>query len=122
MREGGGPGVLARRILSRLGDRDVVDSIRNPSEVEVLRGLPRFALIGVSAPRELRFRRSLVRGRAGDPRTLEEFRRREEQENTTDPNAQQLEATFRLVDQAIGNDGDLEDLHRAIDHMLSSLC
>jgi len=121
LREGGGPGVLARRILSRLGERDVVDSIRNPSEVEVLRGLPSFVLVGVSASSELRFQRSLQRDRAGDPRTLEEFRGREKQENTNDPNAQQLEATFRLVDRVIENDGGLIDLHRAIDQLLSSL-
>jgi len=121
LREEGGPGVLAQRILSRLAGRDVVDSVRNPAEVEVLRGLPRFVLIGVSAPSELRFRRSMERGRAGDPRSLDEFRRREEQENTNDPNAQQLEATFRLVDRVIKNDGDMKELHRAADELLSSL-
>jgi len=121
LREAGGPGVLARRIISRLRERDVVDSIRNPSEVEVLRELPHFILIGVAAHSETRFQRSLERGRPGDPGTIEEFRGREEQENTTDPNAQQLEATFRLVDRLIENDGGIEDLHHAVDGLLSSL-
>lgn len=121
LREGGGAGVLAERILSRLGERDVVDSIRNPSEVAVLRRLPRFVLLGVAASMEVRFRRSLRRGRPGDPRTLEEFRQREEQENTRDPNAQQLEATFRLADRVIENDGDLVRLHRAVDRLLLRL-
>jgi dephospho-CoA kinase len=121
LREAGGPGALARRIVSRLGDKDVVDSIRNPVEVEVLRELPHFVLIGVAAHSETRFRRSIERGRPGDPGTIEEFRQREEQENTTDPNAQQLEATFRLADHVIENDGGLEDLHRAVDRLLLSL-
>ena len=121
LREEVGPGVLARRIISRLGERDVIDSIRNPSEVEALRELPEFVLIGVAAHSETRFRRSLGRGRAGDPGTIEEFRTREEQENTTDPNAQRLEATFRLADRTVENDGGLEDLHRVVDQLLSSL-
>lgn len=121
LRERGGAGVLAERILSRLGGREIVDSIRNPSEVAVLRRLPQFVLVGVSASLEVRFRRSLERGRPGDPRTLEEFRQREEQENTRDPNAQRLEATFRLADQVLENDGDLEELHRAVDRLLRRL-
>lgn len=119
LREADGPGALARRILARLGDRDVVDSIRNPAEVEVLRGLPHFVLIGVEAAREVRFRRSLERNRPGDPLTLEQFRLRELQENTTDPNAQRLEATFRMADRVLSNDGSLESLHSAVEQLLS---
>jgi dephospho-CoA kinase len=121
LRREGGAGVLARLIVSRLGDRDVVDSIRNPAEVEVLRGLPRFVLIGVSAPVELRFRRSLERARTGDPETIEQFRRREAQENTADPDAQRLQATFRLADHVIENDGDLAALHRKVDGLIDEI-
>ena len=119
LRQREGAGALARRILPRLGRRDVVDSIRNPIEVEVLRTLPRFVLIGVRAPLELRFRRSLARDRAGDPQTLERFRRREEEENSSDPKAQQLEATFRLADRVLENDGGLDRLHEAVEQLLS---
>jgi len=119
LREIEGPDALARKILPRLGNRDAVDSIRNPAEVEVLRSLPHFALIGVEAAQEVRFRRSLERDRRGDPRTLEQFRRRELQENTTDPNAQRLEATFRLADRVLSNDGSLESLQAAVEQLLS---
>jgi dephospho-CoA kinase len=114
-----GAGALARRILPRLGRRDVVDSIRNPAEVEVLRTLPHFVLIGVRAPIELRFRRSLARNRPGDPGTLERFRQREEEENSSDPNAQQLEATFRMADLVLDNDGGLARLREAVEQLLS---
>jgi dephospho-CoA kinase len=119
LRRQGGPGVLAHRIVSRLGRRDVVDSIRNPAEVEELRKLSRFVLVGVRATVETRFRRSLQRGRAGDPETLEAFRARELQENSIDPAAQQLEATFRLADRVLDNDGGLDELRQAIDRELS---
>jgi dephospho-CoA kinase len=121
LRREGGPGVLAERIVERLGRRDVVDSIRNPSEVEVLRGVPGFVLIGVSATVECRFERSIERGRAGDPQSLDEFVERERQENAADPTAQQLDATLALADRRVENDGDLADLHRQVDGILADL-
>ncbi len=118
LRREGGPGVLAEGILDRLGSWDVVDSIRNPAEVAVLRRLAYFRLFGVQAKTQTRFRRSLDRGRPGDPKTLEEFEGRERQENSADPNAQQLAATFRLADQVIDNDADLDALKAEIDRLL----
>lgn len=117
-----GPGVLAERILPRLvSTRHIVDSIRNPAEVAVLRRAPRFRLIGIRAPLEVRFRRSLARARPGDPLTLAEFERREREENGSDPQAQQLEATFRLADYVLDNDCGLDALHRAVDGLLERL-
>ena len=121
LRTEGGAGVLARRILARLGDRDVVDSIRNPAEVETLRELPRFVLLGVDAPAELRFRRSAARGRPGDPGTIEAFHSREAQENTSNPTAQQLAATFALADRLLSNEGDLEALQLQVERLVAAL-
>lgn len=111
LRRKDGPGALASRILKRLGDRAVVDSIRNPAEVTVLRPLEQFVLLGVDAPISLRFERALERARPGDPQTLAEFEAREAQENTSDPTAQQLRATFELADVVIDNGEDLPALH-----------
>ncbi len=121
MRAREGPGVLAERLLARIGARDVVDSIRNPAEVAVLRSVPGFVLVGVRAPAEVRFRRSLLRARPGDAKTLEEFRSREAQENRADPTGQQLDATFALVDRIVENDGDLDDLRLAVDRLVAAL-
>ena len=118
LREQGGAGVLAERILPRLGDRDVVDSIRSPGEVAVLRRLPSFVLVAVQAPLEVRFRRALARGRPGDPRTLEGFVSRERQENAAAPWAQQLDATFRLADRVLDNGGDLDLLCESVRRLL----
>ena len=112
LRTEGGPGALARRILPRLRPRAVVDSIRNPGEVEVLRTLPRFVLLGIDAPQSLRFQRSVRRGRLGDGATLEEFARKESRENSTTEAGQQLLATLALADRVINNDGTIEDLHQ----------
>ena len=133
----GGPGVLAERILPRLHGalpgqrphgkladltgRDVVDSIRNPAEVEVLRRLPGFVLIGVDAPLEVRFARAVMRGRAGDGPTLEEFRAKEARENSPDPSRQQLARTFAMADHTLSNEGSLEELHRRVELLLRRL-
>jgi dephospho-CoA kinase len=121
LRRSGGPGILAERILSRIASRDVVDSIRNPAEVAALRSLPGFFLLGVDAPARLRFERSISRSRPGDPRTFEAFEERERQENSSNPDAQQLLATLRLADKVITNDGTLEALQREVDRAAAPL-
>lgn len=114
LRERFGPGVLAERLLPRLGGRDVVDSIRNPAEVEVLRRVPGFSLLGVRAPAEVRYERSRRRARPGDPASFEDFLSRERQENSLNPAGQQLQATFDLADRVIDNDGDLGTLRAQV--------
>ena len=121
LREQGGLGVLAERLLPRLKGWDVVDSIRNPAEVETLRRVPGFVLLGVDAPAEIRFARSRLRARPGDPDSFVEFAARERQENSSNPAGQQLLATFALADRIVDNNGDLELLHRKVDDLLHSL-
>ena len=113
--------LLAERLLGRLGDRDVVDSIRNPAEVGVLRTIPEFVLLGVRAPAELRFARSRSRARPGDPATFDAFLAREAQENSRNPAGQQLQATFALADRIVDNGAGLPELHVQLDEVLRSL-
>src|SRR5262249_54767340 len=109
-----GEGILAERILPKLAALSVVDSIRNAGEIRVLRALPGFHLLGVDAPVAVRFARSHLRGRAGDGRTLEEFKRKEEMEKAVRGPGQQLDICFWLADSVVHNDGTLEDLHRRV--------
>jgi len=120
-----GPGVLAERILQRLEpDRNyVVDSIRNPAEVEVLRRRKDFTLLAVLADRTIRFERSRARGREGAAaQTLEQFALEEERElQSKDPASQQLVATQQLADVTLYNNGSLEELHVQLDTLLPRL-
>src|SRR5437870_2185126 len=70
-----GPGVLAEKIFERLDPEKhyVIDSVRHPSEVQVLRRRRDFLLACIKAPERLRFERLRQRGREKDPRTFEEF-------------------------------------------------
>ena len=121
LRAAGGAGVLAEMVQKRLGSRDVVDSIRNPAEVEVLRRLAGFTLVGVDAPIEVRFIRAQKRARPGDGLTLEEFSEKEARENSPDRARQQLAATFALADHEVGNGGTIEQLRSSVDLLLSHL-
>jgi dCMP deaminase len=119
-----GPGILAQRILQRLGrDRNyVIDSIRNPSEVEVLKQREDFTLVSVEADAVIRFERSRKRGREAAAPTLPQFLQEEGRElDSADPASQQLLATGRLADVTLSNNGTLIDLHRQLDTLLPRL-
>lgn len=127
LREKFGPEYLAKKINERIkSNKDknadfVVDSIRSPFESKELLKNRDFLLIGIDAPIELRFERLLERGRAGDSKTLQEFKRHEEQENTKNKNAQQLDETFKLAGKIIKNDGSPEEMHKRINELLDEL-
>lgn len=117
LRRADGPAALAMRILPRLGDgrSHIVDSIRNPAEVEVLRAAPGFFLLGVDADQRVRFERLLARARTGDPTSFEQFAALEEREtHSTDPTTQQLHATWGLADRVISNDSTVAELERVV--------
>ena len=125
LRQKDGPEVLAKRINDKIkgnnGKNFVIDSIRNPFEAKELLKNKNFLLIGIDAPVELRFERSRERNRTGDSKTLEEFKKHEEQENSNDKNSQQLDVTFKLSGKVISNEGSLEELHKKIDNLLEEI-
>ncbi len=113
LRTEGGPGVLAERVLATIEDdaKFVVDSIRNPVEVEVLRRRQDFIFLEVVAEEQTRYERMVARNRGGDATSFEEFRRHEQAElHDTDSAAQRLVATAALADEVVHNDGDLAAL------------
>ena len=118
-----GPGVLADRVLRTLEDRNyVIDSIRNPGEVEVLKSRDDFSLLAVEADVEVRFERSRQRARENAARTLQQFIEEESRELDSDnPASQQLNATRQKADLVVTNNGTLEELHRQLDTLLSPL-
>ncbi len=121
-RERSGPGVLAEKILERIiaGRSYVIDSIRHPAEVEVLKRRTDFHLVRVNAPVRVRFERTRRRGRENDPTDLEAFLEleRRELEGQGDDH-QQLGLTMTLADYTIENDGSVQELEMKVDLMMS---
>lgn len=116
LREAKGPGALAEVIVKRLeADKHyVIDSIRNPAEVEVLRKLGNFTLFAITADPQIRFQRILDRKRESDPVTYEDFIRLEQAEEAENATGQQLTRTANLADMQIENNGALEVLHEKL--------
>ncbi len=127
LRKHHGGGVLAQRLVGKIREalainpkqRFAVDSIRSPFEVAALRKLPEFKLWLIDAPVPLRFRRAVERGRAEGATSLEEFMAKEDEEDTDDPEKQQLGNTFKLADQQIENIRTVSDLQRTVAERLN---
>jgi dCMP deaminase len=116
--------ILSRRVYARMDlfYNYVVDSFRNPREVEFFRQFPDFALIRLEAPLKMRFKRVLARDRGDDPETLEAFRDMETREyESADTANQQLLAVMQLADFTIENDGTIEDLEEKCRIILQEL-
>lgn len=118
LRRKGGPDILARRLLKLVTGPTVIDSIRNPAEVERLRKEDGFILLAVDAPAPLRFERARRRGRDESAATLEEFLRKEAEERSSNPAAQQIHRCFEMADAVVSNDGTLEELHSRLEAFL----
>ena len=127
LRESRGPVVLADLMVASItsSTNHIVDSIRNPFEVESLTReyeKHKFYLISVDAKPEIRFQRLMERSRSGDSTTWEQFLSQEAlEESSDDPNKQQLFLTMAKADFSIDNSGNLEDLERNIDNILDKL-
>jgi len=121
-----GNGILARLALQKIEwDKSyVVTSIRNPTEVEVLRTKPNFALINVTTSQKIRWQRMEARrttSKRGDElETFEEFKQKEAQEaESTDPAKQQVNTVISMADITINNDGALEELKNKVDKLIT---
>jgi len=124
LREKFGAGILAEKTMLKMqNDKNyVVDSIRNPLEVEALKQKNGFFLLYVTAPPETRFVRMKLRDREDDPKTFEAFERIEHLEaQNVDKKKQNIVATAALANKIIMNNADLPNLFDSIDKSLSEL-
>lgn len=125
LRQKYGPGVLAKLIIEKIKNmpQAVIDSIRNPSEIEELRkNLRDFKLIGINADIKIRYERAKKRGREGEKEiSFEEFVAKEEKENSNSQTSQQLLKCFEMADIKIDNSGTIEELYNKIEKILNDL-
>ena len=91
-----GSAILAHRVGRRLrpDQNYVIDSIRNPREVQALREWGEFRLLHLDAPRELRYERVVRRGGG--------------RIESADESHQRLRATWAEADETLENSGTLE--------------
>ena len=118
MRQKATPDILARLAAKKIRGKTVIDSIRNPKEVEFFRTQKNFLLLAIDAPAEVRFERVKKRGREESAASHQEFLAKEAEEMGTDESGQQLLACMRMADHTIINDGTLEELHAKLEEFL----
>jgi dephospho-CoA kinase len=117
-----GDDVLARKAIeqwSSLGvERVVFDSIRNTSEISFLKSKG-VRIVGISADLKERFSRIGKRQHSTDQVDFETFESHDQRESTGESSGQNIDAAFEMSDDVILNDGDLVDLHEAIDALIA---
>jgi len=121
LRTSQGPMVLAKMALAQVldGENFVFSSIRNPSELEILKEREDFLLVYVDAPEAVRLQRIQKRNTEKDPKTLQELREKEALENSSDPNAQQLQKVISMADVTLVNDKDVKQLASKVEKLIS---
>ena len=131
LRKKKGPGILAEMALNHIATLDkkydviIIDGLRNPGEVKILRGLlgGYFSLIFVDAPRKLRYKRSVARGREGAAsQTFEEFEAEDEKEMRSDnPWEINFEQCKMRANKSIENTGTVEELKKEVMTYIDSM-
>lgn len=118
MREELTPDILARKIMKKVKGKAVIDSIRNPKEVEYLRKQEGFLLLAIDAFPEIRYERVKKRGREESVLTLQEFMAKEAEEMSTEEKGQQLQVCMNMADFTIQNNTTLQQLHKKLEKFL----
>lgn len=116
-----GEGVLAKRAIKELkiGNKGlgmIVEGIRNPTEVNYLRTLPNFILIGVKAQQKIRYKRLKKRGKPWDPKTWEEFLLIDRRDKGLGQKkyGQQVGKCIRMADVIMQNNKNIKALEKRV--------
>ncbi len=112
--------VKTDELITKNGAHDVViESFRNPGEVEYFKNKYGAKVIGIIATPEKRFSNMLGRGRLGDPKTWEEFQKVETRDKGIGQavNGQQSDACLKLADVVLENNGTKADLYEKLSRL-----
>ncbi len=121
------PSYIAEQLYSVAkikGGNSVIESLRNPSEVEALREKGEFYLIAVDADPKVRYERSDIRNEETDGKEIsfEEFLSGEQREmESPDPTKQNIKKCVEMADFVIDNEGSTEELIDKIGGILGKI-
>jgi len=120
LRESKGSGVLAERAFNKIANQEykkaIVDGIRNPAEIEILKKLKNFFLVSVDAPQEIRFKRLVERNRESDPKTFETFLEVDNRDKGIGEleTGQAVGKCMTLANVTLINEGTLEEVKKEV--------
>ena len=125
LREKYGAGFIAQELYleaEKSGQNAIIESIRTPGEIVLLRSKWPFYLFAVDADPSVRYERIKSRDSETDHVPYPVFISNEEREmNSDDPNKQNIRACINLADYVFSNNGTLQDLHQQIDEAMKTI-
>lgn len=100
----------------------IIESIRTPGEVDLLRTKANFYLFAVDADPSVRYERIVGRNNETDQVSFTEFLSNEQREmESTDPNKQNISRCFEMADFRLLNNGSFLDLQQQVESILAEL-
>lgn len=122
LREKKGTSVLADMVKTNLSSNNaVIDSIRNPMEVQSLSQLENFFLIAVDAPVKVRYQRAISRKRIENITSLYEFIEMDNKEKSLNSSHQNIAVCMDQADFKIFNDSGLNELQEKVDQVINQI-
>ncbi len=128
LREENGSTFLAQLAVNRIKSNNhkntIIDSIRNPAEIDYLRvNLNNFYLISVDAPREVRFKRLVNRGRESDPKEWDGFVRVDDRDKGIGEkeSGQGVAKCMAMADFTLINDSTIEEVNEKISDLFNEI-
>ena len=117
-----GSGYIVEQLFKEAQKSDgncIIESIRNEGEIDSLKKLGEFYLLGVDADPELRYKRIVERQSETDKISFQKFLEDEKREmESTDPTKQNLRRCIELADYKIMNNGTIEDLDKRVSEIV----
>jgi len=115
-----GSSVLAKKTASLISadnpDTIVIDSIRNPGEVNFLKEKYDIYILGITANQKKRFDFMIKRGRRNEKIEFDKFKALDDQElENYDEHTQQINKTLKFADLIIENNSTLDALKKKVE-------
>ena len=118
-----GNNYFAQLVLKKLEEHKiknaVIDSIRHPSEIQILKTTHPCVLVFLDVPQEERFARVKGREDRGDTSSFAVFVTKDNAEWDGKQNSQDIKKTAEMADEVIANTGSLANFYKQLDALVS---
>lgn len=109
-------------IAKQNGKNCIIESIRTPGEIQMLKKNDDFYLFAVDADPRIRYERIVIRNSETDKIDFDTFIQNEKREmNTEDPNKQNLSKCLEMADFVFTNNESLDTLQKEVDKVLQKI-
>lgn len=117
------PNMLTHNIYHKLDPthNTIMDSIHNPTKIQILHNHNGFVLLEMTTPKELHFERTKTQNHINNPTNLANFRTLKQKKLKNNPTSQQLITTTQLTNHNIKNTKNLNILNESLQKLILEL-